>query len=94
MVTEVYDSVETIDCRVGGGGFSMEPYDLLLDQYILAQSPCQQPKICFLPTASGDSDHYITRFYTAFTQLVSHRYTILKSASDRYCDGMDGLKAT
>lgn len=54
---------------LGGGGFSMEPDNLLLDQYILAQSPCQQPKICFLPTASGDSDRYITRFYEAFTQL-------------------------
>lgn len=57
---------------LGGGGFSMEPDNLLLDQYILAQSPCQQPKVCFLPTASGDSDRYITRFYEAFTQLDCH----------------------
>ncbi|MGB3293373.1 MAG: Type 1 glutamine amidotransferase-like domain-containing protein [Phormidesmis sp.] len=57
---------------LGGGGFSMEPDNRLLDQYILAQSPRQQPKICFLPTASGDSDRYITRFYEAFTQLDCH----------------------
>ncbi|MEL7224900.1 MAG: peptidase E [Cyanobacteria bacterium J06576_12] len=54
---------------LGGGGFSMEPNNLLLDRYILDQSPVSTPRICFLPTASGDSDRYITRFYSAFTQL-------------------------
>lgn len=54
---------------LGGGGFSMEPDNLLLDQYILQQSPHQNPRVCFLPTASGDSDNYIRRFYTAFTKL-------------------------
>ncbi|MGD1865871.1 MAG: Type 1 glutamine amidotransferase-like domain-containing protein [Phormidesmis sp.] len=54
---------------LGGGGFSMEPDNLLLDQYILEQSSHSTPRICFLPTASGDSDRYITRFYDAFTQL-------------------------
>ena len=54
---------------LGGGGFSMEPDNLLLDRYILQQSPKQNPNVCFLPTASGDSDRYICRFYTAFTQL-------------------------
>ena len=54
---------------LGGGGFSMEPENPLLDHYILQQSDSQFPKVCFLPTASGDSDRYITRFYEAFTQL-------------------------
>ena len=54
---------------LGGGGFSMEPENPLLDRYILQQSDSQFPKVCFLPTASGDSDRYITRFYEAFTQL-------------------------
>lgn len=54
---------------MGGGGFSMEPDNLLLDAYILHQSPRPMPKICFLPTASGDSDRYITRFYDTFTRL-------------------------
>ena len=57
---------------LGGGGFSMEPNNLLLDRYILRQSSSTTPKVCFLPTASGDSDQYITRFYTAFTQLDCH----------------------
>ncbi|MBE4907253.1 peptidase E [Bacillus luteolus] len=51
---------------MGGGGFSMEPENPLLDTYILNQSGKNNPKICFIPTASGDSDDYISRFYTFF----------------------------
>lgn len=54
---------------MGGGGFSMEPDNLLLDKYILDQSRSKKPTICFLPTASGDSDSYIQRFYTSFEKL-------------------------
>ena len=57
---------------MGGGGFSMEPENLLLDQYILKQSSKSIPRVCFLPTASGDSDNYIRRFYDAYTQLDCH----------------------
>lgn len=53
---------------MGGGGFSMEPDNPLLDHYILGLSRAERPKICFIPTASGDSDKYIVRFYTAFMQ--------------------------
>jgi dipeptidase E len=51
---------------LGGGGFSMEPDNPLLDRYILNQSDKQNPKISFIPTASGDSDQYISNFYTFF----------------------------
>ncbi|WP_226535698.1 peptidase E [Fictibacillus halophilus] len=51
---------------MGGGGFSMEPENKRLDHYILAQSKAEKPHICFIPTASGDSDGYIERFYNAF----------------------------
>ncbi|OIU68556.1 peptidase E [Rossellomorea aquimaris] len=51
---------------LGGGGFSMEPENPLLDRYILAQSDKSNPKVCFVPTASGDSDDYISRFYKFF----------------------------
>lgn len=51
---------------LGGGGFSMEPDNPLIDLYILKQSKKTNPKICFVPTASGDSDNYITRFYNFF----------------------------
>jgi dipeptidase E len=51
---------------LGGGGFSMEPENTLLDSYILKQSGKDNPKICFIPTASGDSEDYIQRFYQFF----------------------------
>lgn len=51
---------------MGGGGFSMEPENPLLDSYILNQSGKTTPKICFVPTASGDADSYITKFYSFF----------------------------
>ncbi len=54
---------------MGGGGFSMEPENLLLDQYILNASQLEKPKVCFVPTASGDSAGYVERFYSALKQL-------------------------
>lgn len=46
----------------------MEPDNPLLDQYILRHSQNARPKVCFLPTASGDSEGYIYRFYKAFQE--------------------------
>lgn len=54
---------------LGGGGFLMEPENPLLDQYILTQSHKPNPKICFLPTASGDSEDFIERFYRSFEKM-------------------------
>jgi len=53
----------------GGGGFSMEAGNPLLDDYVLglaAAAGRDRPKVCFLPTASGDADHYVVRFYRHF----------------------------
>ena len=50
----------------GGGGFSMERGNTLLDDYVLSLAGGERPRVCFLPTASGDADHYIVRFYRAF----------------------------
>jgi peptidase E len=51
---------------LGGGGFSVEPDNPLLDQYVLRCSGVLEPKVCFVATAAGDSLTYIERFYTAF----------------------------
>jgi dipeptidase E len=51
---------------LGGGGFSMEPENPLLDEYILLQSRKELPRVCFIPTASGDAEGYIERFYSSF----------------------------
>jgi peptidase E len=53
----------------GGGGFSMEAGNPLLDDYVRGLAGAggrERPKVCFLPTASGDADHYIVRFYRHF----------------------------
>lgn len=51
---------------LGGGGFSMEPENPVLDRYILQQSKKENPKVCFIGTASGDAEGYIERFYNFF----------------------------
>jgi dipeptidase E len=50
---------------LGGGGFSMEPSPVL-DDYILGLARRTRPRVCFIPTASGDNDGYIVRFYRRF----------------------------
>ena len=50
---------------MGGGGFSMEPDNPRLDRWLLSLPGTPCPRICFVPTASGDADGYIERFYAA-----------------------------
>jgi peptidase E len=50
----------------GGGGFSMEWGNTLLDDFVLGLTGLRRPRVCFLPTASGDADHYVVRYYRAF----------------------------
>jgi haloacetate dehalogenase len=54
---------------LGGGGFSMEPENPLLDRFVLSLAGTARPRICFVPTASGDSAEYIARFHHAFSAL-------------------------
>ncbi len=52
---------------MGGGGFSMEPRNPKLDDFVLGLAQRKnRPRVCFLATASGDSDSYIRRFHEAF----------------------------
>jgi dipeptidase E len=54
---------------MGGGGFSAKPGDPELDAYVVDQAPRPNPSVCLLPTASGDPDDQIARFYRAFHDL-------------------------
>ncbi len=54
---------------MGGGGFSMEPENPLLDQYIIKQSPKARPSVCFLPHATDDAVRYTFRFFKAFAKF-------------------------
>ncbi len=55
---------------LGGGGMSMEPEESALDLYVLAQTHNSYPAVCFLPTASGDADSYIAKFYSVFSRYT------------------------
>src|SRR4051812_28271432 len=50
---------------MGGGGFSMEPNNPLLDNFILSLARRRTPRVGFL--CPMDSDNYYFRFYKAFT---------------------------
>jgi dipeptidase E len=52
---------------MGGGGFTMEPANPLLDEVILGLARRPVPRICFLPTASGEPLDHVARFYEAFS---------------------------
>jgi len=57
---------------MGGGGFSMEPENPLLDDYVLDRARAERgrdrPRVCFVATASGDAPTYIATFYAAFAR--------------------------
>ncbi len=52
---------------MGGGGFTMEPANPLLDDYVLSLARSREPRILFLPTASGDTTPQINAFRARFT---------------------------
>lgn len=51
---------------LGGGGFTAGPIDAALDDLVLELAARRDPRICFLPTASGDPDEQIARFYATY----------------------------
>ena len=51
----------------------MEPSPLL-DDYILAAARRPNPRVLFVPTASGDSSEYIGKFYRAFARRCEARH--------------------
>lgn len=61
----------------GGGGFSMESGNPLLDDYVLEATGAERPKVCFIPTASGDADHYVVRFYRRFAAVAETSHVSL-----------------
>jgi peptidase E len=52
---------------IGGGGFSMsDDGSSAIDDYVLELTGKPCPRVCFVPTASGDADGYSQRFEAAF----------------------------
>jgi dipeptidase E len=57
---------ERLILAMGGGGFTMEPANPLLDDYVLSLAGKEEPRILFLPTASGDTTAHINAFRERF----------------------------
>ena len=51
---------------LGGGGFSSQPGDPALDDLVLDLTEQPEPRVLFLPTASGDAGHQVASFHSAF----------------------------
>jgi len=51
---------------MGGGGFSMEPDNPLLDDFVLSLARPAPARVAFVATASGDAPTYVAEFYRAF----------------------------
>lgn len=54
---------------LGGGAFSMEPGNGILDKYMLNLALVKEPRICFLGTASDDGIEYREKFYDFYNKL-------------------------
>jgi dipeptidase E len=59
--------VERHIVALGGGGFSVGG-DPRVDDFVLGLTGRERPRVCFLPTASGDSSDYVVAFYEAFRE--------------------------
>lgn len=51
---------------MGGGGFTMEPGDPGLDEFLLTLPRKPVPRVLFLPTASGDAEKQVTAFRATY----------------------------
>lgn len=61
---------------ISGGGFSKNEGDYI-DEYIIQQVKKDSPvHICFIPTASGDAQGYIEKFYQAFPNANTSHLTV------------------
>ena len=63
---------------IGGGGLA--PEDRALRTYLLALTGKDEPRVCFVGTASGDDDFYADRFFASFDGMPCRlsRLTVLK----------------
>jgi dipeptidase E len=51
---------------MGGGGFTAGPGDPALDELVLRLTNKPRPRVCLLPTAGGDSEAQIRRYYETY----------------------------
>lgn len=54
---------------IGGHGFGPSAEGRAFEPWLLSLARKRSPRVCFLPTASGDADSYIVNFYDTFASL-------------------------
>lgn len=55
---------------IGGGGFLMEDAPSPIDAQILRLTGKAKPRVCFVPTPSGDLPEHIEKFYSAYSSVA------------------------
>ena len=77
---------------MGGGGFGDNGLETPLDEHILSLARTvrghARPRVCYLPTAGGDADRNIARFYGAFARRSEASHLTL---FDRTVLDLDGF---
>lgn len=72
----------------------MEPENRLLDDFVLSLARNTPARVCFLPTASGDSPAYVASFYRALCRrCLATDITLVDSALPRSPGRTDELAA-
>ncbi|HTW41609.1 MAG TPA: peptidase E [Solirubrobacteraceae bacterium] len=64
----IVDYARRLIFAMGGGGFTMEPANPLLDDFVLSLADVGEPRVLFLPTASGDATAQINAFKDRFSE--------------------------
>jgi dipeptidase E len=68
--TPTVDIGDRLIFAMGGGGFTMEPTNPLLDDFVLGLTHAKEPRVLFLPTASGDTTAQINAFQGRFADRM------------------------
>jgi dipeptidase E len=78
---------------IGGGGFLMEDGPSPIDYYLLSLAQRAKPRVCFIPTPSGDLPEHLDKFYLAYSTALcdpSH-LSFFRKPSERSVP-LDGFK--
>jgi peptidase E len=69
----------------GGDAFYTDTQNKLSANFVLDLTGVEKPKICFIPTASGDNPEYVQKFYERYTTdmcVPSHLYLFSREIKD------------
>lgn len=69
----------------GGDGFYTEPQNTLTARFVMGLAGIERPRVCFVPTASGDAEPYVEAFHARYTPELceaSHLYLFHREVKD------------